>query len=159
MTRKYIAIVVLIVAALLLGAYFYDKPVQYPPFSAEHPGREDSYGTLEGSHGFPSEFIPEDIRTCAENIFTGAEYCTDEHIHDDTLTHGVGYRLAVPEGQYHVYATTATLGPDRAGYRAYYSEFVICGLHVGCTSHEPIVVTVEAGQITRDIDPQDWYTF
>jgi len=53
----------------------------------------------------------------------------------------------------HVFATTASL----KGHRAYYSEFVTCGLRVSCPSHAPIVVTVLAGQMVSAVDPHDWY--
>jgi len=43
------------------------------------------------------------------------------------------------------------------GYKAYYSEFVTCGLSVDCASHEPIIVEVKSGQTTDGVNPQDWY--
>jgi len=42
-------------------------------------------------------------------------------------------------------------------YKAYYSEFVTCGLSVNCPSHKPIPVAVKTGETVNDIDPQDWY--
>jgi hypothetical protein len=64
--------------------------------------------------------------------------------------------MRVPVGNYYVYAMT-NLVKGREDYKAYYSEFVICGLNVNCESHEPIIVTVTAGETTSKIDPSDWY--
>lgn len=41
--------------------------------------------------------------------------------------------------------------------RAYYSDFVICGLDAKCRSHKPIVVEVTAGAAVKSVHPQDWY--
>jgi len=79
--------------------------------------------------------------------------CTDSHIKDSKYTFGEGYLLEAPIGQYRVYANTN----DILFYKAYYSEFVTCGLSVNCTSHKPIVVEVKKGETTKNIDPQDWY--
>ncbi len=45
------------------------------------------------------------------------------------------------------------MDPD---YRAYYSDFVTCGLNVNCPSHQPIAVEALAGK-TVTADPHDWY--
>jgi len=108
---------------------------------------------IEGSLGYPSDFIPPDMKICAENQQTGEEYCTEEHIKDEKYTYGEGYRLTVPFGNYLVYATTFRL----QGEKAYYSEFVICGMSVECSSHKSIIVSVEKGDIVANIDPMDWY--
>lgn len=110
-------------------------------------------GVIEGALGYPGEEIPGDMKVCAENLVTKQQYCTAAHIENKRYRYGLGYRIEVPEGRYHVFATTASL----RGHRAYYSEFVTCGLRVGCSSHAPIVVTVVAGQTVSSVDPHDWY--
>lgn len=119
------------------------------------PSDDKNLATIEGSLSFPSEFIPEDMKICAEDIGTGSRqlYCTSQHIADRRFGNGVGYRLRVPQGAYYVYATTNAL----RDYRAYYSEFVICGLEVSCPSHEPIGIKVTAGKTMSGVDPADWY--
>lgn len=109
-------------------------------------------GTIEGSLSFPSEGIPKNLEVCAENQTTKEIYCTSKHLQNPKYTYGVGYTLNVPAGIYLVYA----LDPS-GDYKAYYSEFVTCGLSVNCPSHEPILVEVKAGETTSDVDPQDWY--
>ena len=109
-------------------------------------------GVVEGSMSFPSEGIPDQVLVCAENIQTRKEFCTDKRINDPKYTYRVGFKLEVPTGKYLVYEK---MPPDE--YRAYYSEFVTCGLSVNCTSHEPIVVEVKKNQTVSEVDPQDWY--
>lgn len=117
------------------------------------PSGDVGTGTIEGSLGFPSEGIPADMEVCAESLPSGELTCTTEKIRSPDYTYGQGYKLEVPEGSYYVYATTKA----RPSYKAYYSEFVTCGLKVGCNSHEAVPIKVLAGEKTGKVDPQDWY--
>ena len=118
-------------------------------------------GVIEGSLSYPSEFIPDDMTICAENLATKKIYCTNKHINARKYRYKVGYKLPVPAGDYHVYAQLPD--PARYGaeypkdYRAYYSQFVKCGMSVECKDHTPIVVKVKSGETVSGIDPQDWY--
>jgi hypothetical protein len=116
---------------------------------------EKKTGTLTGSLSYPSEGIPKSMKVCALNLTTSQEYCTSEQIKGgkDEFLYGIGYKLEVPPGEYHVYAFL-TGQPE---VKAYYSEFVTCGLKYDCPSHQPIKVTVKGGQITKKVDPGDWY--
>jgi len=124
----------------------------FTPTVAVSPTPVSTNGTIEGSLSFPSEGIPEDLQVCAQNQDTKELYCTNEHIQDSKYTYGFGYTLDVPAGIYLVYASVPNMD-----YKAYYSEFVTCGLSVDCSSHETIPVEVKAGETTSDVDPQDWY--
>ena len=108
------------------------------------------FGYIEGSLSFPSEQIPP-TTICAVNQTTGQEYCTSENIEDPKYTYGTGYELQVPTGKYVVYALSKFPG------RAYYNEFVTCGLRADCPSHKVIIIEVKDGQTTTGVDPQDWY--
>lgn len=110
-------------------------------------------GFVEGSLSFPSEVIPKDMKVCTEALDGRTIVCTESQIKDSKYTYGVGYKLETPIGKYYVYATTN----DRLFYKAYYSEYVTCGLSVNCTSHKPVVVEVKEDEITSNVDPQDWY--
>jgi hypothetical protein len=118
-------------------------------------------GFIEGSLSYPSEFIPDDITICAENLVTQKIYCTSKHLKGKKYQYKVGYKLTLPPGEYHVYAQL----PDPAkwgstfskNYRAYYSDFVKCGQTTECKSHAPIVVQVKSGETVSGIDPMDWY--
>ena len=118
-------------------------------------------GVIEGSLSYPSDFIPPDMTICAENLATKKIYSTNQHLKAQKYRYKVGYKLEVPPGDYHVYAQLPDPAKYGAGYpkdyRAYYSEFVKCGMSVDCTSHAPIVVKVPSGETVGGIDPQDWY--
>jgi len=118
-------------------------------------------GVIEGSLSYPSEFIPDDMVICAENVATKKIYCTNNHLKAKKYQYKVGYKLTVPPGDYHVFAQLpdpARYGADMPkDYRAYYSDFVKCGMSVDCKSHAPIVVTVKSGATTSGVDPWDWY--
>ena len=120
------------------------SPTVFPP--------QVQTGFIEGSMSFPSEGIPPGVIVCAEEITTKVELCTTERINDTKYTYRIGYKLEVLPGKYLVYEK---LPPDE--YRAYYSEFVTCGLRFDCTSHNPIEVEVKADETVSNIDPQDWY--
>jgi len=110
--------------------------------------------TIEGSLSFPSNYIPEDMQVCAlDTTNDQGIFCTKDHITDKKYTYGVGYKIEVPAGSYNVYATVSSW----QGYKAYYSDFVTCGLKSSCPSHNPIEVKVDAGQSVTKIDPIDWY--
>ena len=118
-------------------------------------------GVIEGSLSYPSEFIPPDITICAENLATKKLSCTNQHLKAKKYQYKVGYKLEVPPGDYQVYAYLPD--PARYGasypkdYRAYYSEFVKCGMTENCPSHAPILIRVKSGETVSGIDPQDWY--
>ena len=128
----------------------------YPGADAAHQS-----GVIEGSLSYPSEFIPPDMTICAENLATKKIYSTHRHVKAKKYQYQVGYKLAVPPGDYHVYAYLPD--PARYGasfskdYQAYYSEFVKCGMSIDCPSHAPIAVRVKSGETISGIDPQDWY--
>jgi hypothetical protein len=118
-------------------------------------------GVIEGSLSYPSEFIPDDMTICAEDLATKQIYSTNKHVKAKKYQYKVGYKLTVPPGDYHVYAQLPD--PARYGatytkdYRAYYSQFIKCGLSVECQDHTPIVVKVKSSETVSGIDPQDWY--
>lgn len=117
----------------------------------EEEDEEELTGTVTGALGFPSDYIPEDMLVCAEDIVTHADVaCTSEQI---PSAGGASYNLEVPAGTYYIYAYTSDLGGDSA----YYTEAVECGLTIECTDHTPIEVVVGAGETVTGIDPIDWY--
>jgi len=153
---KILILVVVILALIGGGVYYYAQNEKKP--SEEEATPAPTTGMIEGSLSFPSEFIATDMTICAEDTSTQKQYCTKDHLQDVKYTAHVGYKIEAPAGSYYVFAY---LPPDtgKPADRAYYNEFVTCGLSINCTSHKPIVVVVVAGQTTSDIDPQDWYNF
>lgn len=125
---------------------------------AEAASEQEATGIIEGLLTYPSEVLPE-LTICSENVVTQETHCTNENkiiVHEETPKYtGTGYQLEVPVGQYVVYAYQTDV---EEASRAYYSEFVECGLDVQkCDSHEPIVVEVTAGEVVRAVHPADWY--
>lgn len=169
--------VVLLLAMIAMGAYVWqneqDKKALLEQFSATPPPTPieipstltpdleepittstetpTSAGTITGSISFPSETIP-DMEVCAENQTTKQEICTSDMLKETEYTFGFGYKLEVPAGTYHVYAKL-----PNDSYKAYYNDFVDCGLKAECTSHNPIKVNVSEGSTVTGVDPQDWY--
>jgi hypothetical protein len=118
-------------------------------------------GYITGQVGYPSEYIP-DQKVCAYNISTGYTYCQNKVFAGSDYSNNT-YTMELDEGSYQVYAML--LEPIEGGadittdYKAYYSEFVTCGMSVGCDSHLPITVVVVAEMTTENVDPTDWYDF
>ncbi|NCN82529.1 MAG: hypothetical protein GW947_01050 [Candidatus Pacebacteria bacterium] len=118
--------------------------------AAAMPGKQ--LGTIEGSLSFPSSGIPDTLEICAENIKTEESICTGEIQKSDDYEYGFGYKLELPPASYTVYSRL-----PNDPYRAYYSDFVICGLVASCPSHKPVVIDVAENMTISNIDPQDWY--
>lgn len=146
------------VRGLEAGTYVVNVNGEHESFKLEVDNSPTSHldaatiGFIEGSLGFPSEQIPP-MKICAEKIDGGESFCTIKNIEDEKFTYGVGYKIDVPEGKYYVYA----LNPRNSENKAYYSEYVTCGIEEKCESHEPIPVEVVAGETVSEIDPIDWY--
>lgn len=149
MKRQYLATLTLS-TLLFLGGTATARAEQFAARPALSPvPAPTASGILEGSLGYPSDLIPR-LVVCADNLVSGDRYCTDTRLESDRYTYGVGYRLEVPAGTYHVFARESQL-------HAYYSPAVACGLKLDCTDHQPLSVTVLAGQTTTGIDPIDWF--
>lgn len=109
-------------------------------------------GTIKGTFIFPSEGIPETMRACAENIENAQTTCSGT-LKETGLQNTFSFE--VPAGKYRVYAESGLEGQQN--YKAYYTEFVTCGLLASCPSHEKIIVEVTVDETVSDIKPHDWY--
>jgi hypothetical protein len=107
-------------------------------------------GAIEGELSYPSDYIPADLQVCAEETESKRLTCSARKIRRGNQAR---YTMSLPPGLYFVFAQTK----DSPGQRAYYSEFVVCGLNAACKSHKPIAVSVTSGAARKGINPQDWY--
>lgn len=156
----------LLMVIFIAGYFLLQKTYVIPSTNAESVAdiitQDTNYGTINGSLGYPSEYIPP-MGICAHNTKTKEEFCTYEMIQSPSFMYDLGYNLVVPPGKYTVYAFVAedengTPLIDENFYKAYYSEYVTCPADTEiCDSHEPIIVTIEKNQTSNNIDPQDWY--
>ncbi|HRN71345.1 MAG TPA: hypothetical protein PLS49_09285 [Candidatus Woesebacteria bacterium] len=108
-------------------------------------------GIIEGTFNFPSEQIPSTLIPCAENTETKEIICSASLGESGQEN---SFMIIVPPGSYYVYAINSE---DPTMYKAYYTEFVTCGLLASCPSHEKIAVQVASEQTVSDIKPHDWY--
>lgn len=111
-------------------------------------------GFVTGTIYFPSEFYPDDLEVCAEEVVSGDLVdCVSYEM--GTYSGLAEYILELPEGDYYIYGQTDS--GMYSGYKAYYNEFVECGMAVGCNDHTPIEVTITAGDTEYNVSPSDWY--
>ncbi len=137
-----------ILVSLAFGAWYFMAPPDAE--QAQLPGR------IEGTTMFPSEVIPA-FQICAESTTTqGVEYCVDTLEYASDLR----FSIPVPAGTYYVYATlrdAGSIGSDLGGYKAYYTQAVVCGLAYGCTDHTKLEVVVGSEETVTGVLPHDWY--
>lgn len=106
-------------------------------------------GTISGALAYPSEYIPPQ-RVYALEVNTGLWEFVNTEINQGS------YSIDVVPGTYYVFSyiinDDSTLSPGAA-----YTDFVVCGLQVGCESHAMIPVKVQAGEAVSGIDVSDFY--
>jgi len=151
MNWKYI-LVLIILATLVAGIIIINSDL-----TGEELSETSQYGTIEGSLGYPSEEIPEDIRVCARNVKTQKEYCTKNHVRNEKYKYGVGYKVKVPAGNYYLIASRSQFESEESLFRGHYTEYVTCGLKEECDSHESVQVGVEGGEVVSNVDMLDWF--
>lgn len=114
---------------------------------------------IVGSLTYPAEVVPHQ-KVCAVDIRSSNEICT-QSIDDPKTGFAFSYKLDVPKGQYHVYATVDEKGwESMVGHKAYYTKAVECGIGFTknkCNDHTKIVVYVEGKDIIEGVDPVDWW--
>lgn len=108
-------------------------------------------GKISGHLIYPSDHIPPQVGVCAELVDNSTiKTCVKQIVDKKFSPTGVGYEMELPVGKYYVYSI---LGD----WKAYYNEFVTCGLKADCKSHVKIAVDITAGSENRNILPHDWY--
>lgn len=111
------------------------------------PTSTNSTGSISGELSFPSSGIPA-LLVVAFNTTTGQYYWVQ------TVQNQTTYQIDnLPVGKYTVFAYALPDGKMAAAY----DQFYVCGLHQGCTDLSLIEVEVQAGVVTPNINPGDWY--
>lgn len=127
-------------------------------------------GKITGKLTYPSDGIPLTMAVCVYPTAASAtaRYCSFDKA-ASLKTAGIAfalnyrsasYQITLPAGIYYLYATFPkgkAPTADYENYKAFYNEFVRCGMNVECTSKRKIAVTVRSGRITSGITIGDWY--
>ena len=115
-------------------------------------------GFIRGAMAYPSDGIPGEMVACAENLETKETACTNRR---KSWEARVSYSLKVPPGRYYVYGKLLPGGDDSAegmrGTRAYYTEYMKCGMGANCNSHKRVPLEVGAGESLTGITVGDWW--
>ena len=108
-------------------------------------------GGIAGSLAYPSSYLPP-LRIVAFRIGDNSWFSLE------TPQNAKNYQLGDLEpGKYFVVAYLQNPASADPGFAGGYTRAVPCGLTVKCTDHALIEVEVLSGQITRGINPSDWY--
>lgn len=153
-------VLLIFVTALLVGGGVYVYSVrqnaqQNDTQLAEKPETSKKVGVIKGQIGYPAEESPKQT-VCAENINNSK----DVHCVDVKGGKELAYSLEVPAGTYNVYAKIVDTEGTQTEVRAYYNEFVKCGLSADCpeSGHSKYIdVEVANGQTVSGVNPTDWY--
>lgn len=130
---------------------------------ALNPG--PSRGIIKGNLTYPSDEIPQGLILCATRVLKVSFTVCSTSSNKRGLSFFINrarqkYSISVPAGTYYVYATfpkgRAPTG-DLEEYKAYYTEFVRCGMSVKCKSHRRIKIRVRNRQVRSGITIGDWY--
>lgn len=157
MKKSFIIFGILIgILLIIISLYIvirWNKDYSYERALYENQATTIQTGIITGSLSYPSEYMP-NLETCAVNIQTDESYCTYQMIQGPNYNYGYGYQIQTPPGSYQVYSK---INDQFETYRAYYSQFIICGGDFTCVDHTPLTIQVKAGETLRGIDPGDWY--
>lgn len=120
-------------------------------------------GKISGKLTYPSDGIPRDMVLCVKvaSLYAEPIYCSNNRasrLREGKIIFKLNYRAAsyeisLPDGSYYLYATTG----EMPGVKAYYDEFVKCGMSVDCKSKRPIAVRVRPGKTVRGITVGDFW--
>jgi hypothetical protein len=115
--------------------------------------QEIQFGSLAGTLSYPAEGIPS-MAVVAYSVGGG----TNNYYYVLTLQGQSSFQIDnLPVGGYHVVAYTMGGGGFPSGLPGGYTQYVACGMQPACVDHGLIDVHVNAGQVTGNVDPQDWY--
>ena len=104
-------------------------------------------GGISGKLSYPSERIP-------PQLVVAFKVDSDEYYWAQTAQDQFTYQMdGLPAGTYHV---VAYILPD-GSLAGRYDQFYVCGLSQGCADDSWVDVQVQAGVVTPNVDPGNWY--
>jgi len=110
-------------------------------------------GSIAGTLSYPSEGIPP-LAVVAFHVGGGP----GDYYYVFTQTNQSAYQIDnLPPGQYTVVAYSLGGGGFPSGLAGGFTQYVLCGMQPPCSNHALAEVTVNAGQVTQNINPGDWY--
>jgi len=117
-------------------------------------------GTISGKITYPSSGVPTKVKVFAEDTKTGKTYEATVSFTEATsdTSSSATYTVTAPTGSYYVYGSLAGFN-DQNGtpWKAYYNQFVVCGMAATCTDTTKVVVNVSAAGKVENITIGDWY--
>lgn len=117
-------------------------------------------GTVLGKIMYPASGIPTKIKVFAEDTTSGKTYEATVTFSDPTkdVSGTATYTVSIPAGSYYVYGTLAGFNDQNGSlWKAYYNQYVICGMAASCTDTTKVVVNVAAAKTVESITIGDWY--
>lgn len=110
-------------------------------------------GSIAGTLSYPAEGIPAMAIVASK---TGAGQ--NDYYYVLSIQGQSGYQIDnLPIGTYHVVAYSMGGSGFPAGLAGGYTQYVVCGMQQACVDHALVDAPVNAGQVTGNINPQDWY--
>jgi hypothetical protein len=110
-------------------------------------------GSVAGNLSYPAEAIPS-MAIVAYSAGGGS----NDYYYVLTLQGQSSYQIDnLPVGMYHVVAYTMGGNGFPSGLPGGYTQYIVCGMQPACSDHGLTDVPVNAGQVTGNINPQDWY--
>jgi hypothetical protein len=112
-------------------------------------------GKISGNLTYPSDYIPPDMVLCVES--SSKVICSNSKNKSGFVfrinTTSASFQITLPPGKYYIYGLTK----EMRGVKAYYNEFVRCGMNVKCKSKKKIRLDVKAGRTIRAITVGDFW--
>lgn len=109
-------------------------------------------GYITGYAAYPnSKNLPKDYFVCAETLNGSSQYCANDFSNSSQSGY-YGFSLKVPAGSYYIYS-----GIQGQQYKAFYDNYVLCGLKKDCNPSPLIPVAVASGKSVDNILPVDWF--
>jgi hypothetical protein len=131
----------------IVQATFQALTAQAPAPQATPTVEVNMTGSISGKLSYPSEGTP-------PQLVVAFSVDTDTYYWVQTAQNQSTYQMdGLAPGAYHVVAYAL---PD-GKLAARYDQFYLCGLHQGCTDSNWVDVQVQAGVVTPNVDPGNWY--